>query len=353
MRYIERINLQGYFIMHEFASLASYNTFGVDVKARYFFSAKTDEELKKALIWAREQNIFVYVIGGGSNVVLTEDLNGLVLLVGTKGIAVVDDDGDAVTVAISAGEVWHDVVAWSVNNGFKGIENLALIPGTAGAAPVQNIGAYGVEFSDVCLNVIARNRNTLEYKIFTAEECFFSYRNSIFKQQPEQWLVERITLVLHREKSIYYSYKPLQMALLNAGITSPNQNDVYTAVCHIRTTKLPDPIVLGNAGSFFKNPLVDNNVAQTIVKAHPRAPLYPYDEMSVKLGAGWLIEQVGWKGKSLGLAGVYEKQALVLVNHGGANGRNILALAEAIKRDVYQAFGVTLEMEPVIYPLSF
>ena len=336
--------------VYEFAPLGPHNSFGLHAKARFLAIARHSGDIAQALRWAQDRGLTVRVIGGGSNIVLAGDMDGLALLMRTRGIRIVEDDGDRVLVEAQAGEDWHELVLWAVQRGLGGLENLSLIPGTAGAAPVQNIGAYGAEFADICHSVTALRRDSLERVTLAKTQCAFGYRNSIFKQQPETWVVESICLTLRRTSPLRLDYGSLGELLAQNGVAQPCYRDVCEAVCHVRRAKLPDPADLGSAGSFFKNPLVGAEQAHALARLHPGLPVYPQPDGSCKLAAGWLIEKAGWKGKTLGHAGVYPKQALVLVNNGGADGQEILALAEAIRRDIQEKFGVLLEMEPVVYP---
>lgn len=336
--------------LHEFAPLGPHNTFGVNATARFLALAERPADIPEALLRARDQGLALRVIGGGSNIVLAGDVDGLVLLMRTQGVSIVRDDGDRVIVEAQAGEDWHKLVLWSVERGLGGLENLSLIPGTAGAAPVQNIGAYGAEFADVCHSVTALRRDSMERVTLTAPECAFGYRDSLFKREPERWIVESVRMTLSRTSPVRTGYGSIGDILNESGIARPGYRDVCEAVCRVRRDKLPDPAELGNAGSFFKNPLVSAETAQELARLHPGLPAYPQDDGRCKLAAGWLIDKAGWKGKSLGRVGVYPRQALVLVNNGGADGREILALAKAIRADIQEKFGVVLEMEPVVYP---
>ncbi len=339
-------------MMHiqEFVSLKPYNTFGIEAKARFFCAVESLADLDGALQWAKRQGLAVRVLGGGSNILLSGDVDGLVVLMQNRGIRITEDDGNHATVEVAAGENWHQLVLWSVEHGLGGLENLGLIPGTAGAAPVQNIGAYGVEFAEVCHSVTAVRRDTLERVTFGAADCCFGYRDSLFKHEPNCWVVESIRVSLCRMSPVRTHYGSVGDMLCEMGVDEPDYRDVCEAVCRVRRDKLPDPAELGNAGSFFKNPLVSADKAQELAQRYPGLPTYPQKTGDCKLAAGWLIDKTGWKGKNLGRAGVYPKQALVLVNNGGASGQEILALAESICRDVQEKFGIALEKEPVVFP---
>ena len=251
-------------------------------------------------------------------------------------------------VEAEAGEPWHPFVQWSLAQGLAGLENLSLIPGTVGAAPMQNIGAYGVEIKDVFAGLTALDRQSGELREFALEECAFAYRDSLFKQQPGRWLILRVRFALSRKTALHLDYGPVRQRLQAEGIEQPTASDVSRAICAIRSEKLPDPALLGNAGSFFKNPLVPAERAERIRAEHADLVSYPGADGQVKLAAGWLIERAGWKGFREGDAGVHRLQALVLVNYGAATGAQLLALARRIQADILARFGVELEIEPNI-----
>ncbi|GAB2912018.1 UDP-N-acetylmuramate dehydrogenase [Paralcaligenes ginsengisoli] len=291
----------------------------------------------------------VFVLGGGSNVVLAPRLDSLVIKVESRGVRVLADSGDALIVEAQAGEVWHDFVALCIANGWNGLENLALIPGTVGAAPVQNIGAYGVELDQRFHSLLAWDLHERRQVEMSPAECGFAYRDSFFKHaEPGRWLIVAVRFCLPKPWRAVMSYPDLRRhpALEQAG-AAVTAAQVFDAVCEIRRRKLPDPSVLGNAGSFFKNPIVSAGHHEAIRAAHPDVVAYPQDGGFFKLAAGWLIEHTGWKGRRMGAVGVHDRQALVLVNYGGASAENIAMLAEAIRRDVAARYGVLLEQEPV------
>ncbi len=292
-------------------------------------------------------------LGGGSNLVLTGDFDGLVLQMAIPGRALVGEDGDAWYVRACAGENWHDFVTWTLQQGWPGLENLSLIPGTVGAAPIQNIGAYGLEVSERLHTVEAFDFVEGRRVQFTCADCGFGYRDSHFKQEgghlDGRFVITSVTFRLAKAWLALMHYGDLAVVLEELGIQSPTPQQLAEAVIIIRQRKLPDPAQLPNAGSFFQNPLVDASTAERLAAAHPALPRYPQADGRVKLGAGWLIEQAGWKGRRLGPAGMFEKQALILVNHGGARGSDILALSRAVRADVMQRFGVALQPEPVFY----
>lgn len=330
-------------------SLKPYNSFGIDVRAQLFAEAHSDADVREALACAATQALPLLVIGGGSNLLLTQDIPALVLRMATQGIRVVHDDGQQVIVEAEAGEAWHPFVLWTLEQGFGGLENLSLIPGTVGAAPMQNIGAYGVEIKDVFAGLTALDRHTGELRDFSLEECNFAYRDSLFKHETGRWLILRVRFALSRVSHLKLEYGPVQQRLAGQGITDATPSDVSRAICSIRREKLPDPAELGNAGSFFKNPLVSQVLAAELKALYPDLVAYPQADGQMKLAAGWLIDKAGWKGFRDGDAGVHKMQALVLVNYGTATGQDIANLALRIQRDIAERFKVDLEMEPNQY----
>ncbi|WP_044875095.1 UDP-N-acetylmuramate dehydrogenase [Pseudomonas sp. LFM046] len=333
-------------VLHENLSLKPYNTFGVDVKARLFAAAHDDAEVREGITLAAERGLPLLVIGGGSNLLLTGDVNALVLRMASRGIRVLADDGVKVLLEAEAGEPWHPLVIWTLEQGLGGLENLSLIPGTVGAAPMQNIGAYGVELKDVFAGLTALDRETGELREFSLEDCQFAYRDSLFKREAGRWLILRVRFNLSRQPDLRLDYGPVRQHLQEEGITAPTAKDVSRAICAIRREKLPDPMELGNAGSFFKNPLVSAEQAQRLRSEHEDLVAYPQADGQVKLAAGWLIDRAGWKGFRDGDAGVHRLQALVLVNYGSATGSQLHDLAQRIRADIATRFGVELEMEP-------
>ena len=331
------------------ASLKPFNSFGVDVRASLFAQARSDADVHEALLCAAEQKLPLLVIGGGSNLLLTGDVQALVLQMASRGIRLLEDDGERVVVEAEAGEVWHAFVLRTLEQGLSGLENLSLIPGTVGAAPMQNIGAYGVEIKDVFAGLTALDRQTGELREFELAECNFGYRDSVFKQHPGRWLILRVRFALSRAAHLHLEYGPVRQRLSEQGVEHPTASDVSRAISSIRSEKLPDPAVLGNAGSFFKNPVVPALLAAELKLAYPGLVGYPQPDGQVKLAAGWLIETAGWKGFREADAGVHRLQSLVLVNYGSATGEQLLALAHRIQIDIEQRFGVQLEMEPNVY----
>lgn len=329
----------------EQVSLKPYNTFGIEVKARFFTEAHNDDDVRQALAQAAAQDVPVLVIGGGSNLLLTADVPALVLRMVSRGVRILADD-QRVVVEAEAGEPWHQFVQWTLAQGFSGLENLSLIPGTVGAAPMQNIGAYGVEIKDVFAGLTALDRQTGELRDFSLQECAFAYRDSVFKRNPGRWLILRVRFALSRVMQAHLDYGPVRQRLSEQGVSHPTAQNISDAICAIRREKLPDPAELGNAGSFFKNPIVTAVLADAIRVQHPDLVAYPQADGQIKLAAGWLIEQAGWKGFREGDAGVHRLQSLVLVNYGQASGLQLHQLAQKIQADIFERFGVTLEMEP-------
>lgn len=330
-------------------SLKPFNTFGIDVQARYLVHADNDDAVRQALAGAAERQLPVLVLGGGSNLLLTRDVDALVLHMASRGRRILSDDGEQVVIEAEAGEAWDSIVQWSLAQGLCGLENLSLIPGTVGAAPMQNIGAYGIEIKDVFSGLTALDRQTGELQEFSLQDCAFAYRVSVFKANPGRWLILRVRFALRRTLEPQLAYGPVRQRLQEQGVEQPTAQAISAAICSIRREKLPDPAMLGNAGSFFKNPVVSVACAERIRAAHPGVVAYPQGEDGVKLAAGWLIEQAGWKGYREGDAGVHSLQSLVLVNHGQATGAQLYALAGKIQDDIRTRFGVDLEMEPNVY----
>jgi len=331
---------------HEFYPLRRHNTFGFDVRARLAAHIRSEADLLAALADPRAQGLPLVVLGGGSNVVLTGDLDALVLLMEIPGYAVAED-GDDWLVTAGAGENWHGLVGRTIADGHPGLENLALIPGTAGAAPIQNIGAYGVELRERFASLRAYDRRTGAFVTLDREQCAFGYRDSLFKREGrERYLITAVTLRLPKAWVPVLNYGELAREL--DPVAAPDAARVRDAVVAIRSRKLPDPAQIGNAGSFFKNPVVDAALRNALLAAHPSLVSYPQPDGGYKLAAGWLIDQCGFKGLDDGPVGVYGKQALVLVHHGGGTGAALLKLADRIVDTVQARFGVRIEPEPVI-----
>ncbi|MEY2941549.1 MAG: UDP-N-acetylmuramate dehydrogenase [Bacteroidota bacterium] len=328
-------------------SLREYNTFGIEVEARQFVEISSIDEyisLRKSGEYAHLPHLF---LGGGSNVLLTKAQEALVVKISIPGISVVKEDADFVWLKGGAGVVWDEFVQFAVNHGWSGLENLSLIPGTVGAAPMQNIGAYGAEIKDTFESLEALNLQTLALEVFDAKACAFGYRESFFKRAGKgQYLISSVTFKLSKKPSVKTSYGAIQEVLAAKGITQPSIREVADAVIEIRKSKLPDPKEIGNSGSFFKNPTVSASEASRLLVEFPGIPHYPVEgSTDVKFPAGWFIEKAGWKGFRRGDAGVHAKQALVLVNYGAATGAEILALSEEIKQSIKDTFGVALETE--------
>ncbi|WP_426327400.1 UDP-N-acetylmuramate dehydrogenase [Pedobacter sp. R-06] len=331
--------------VQENISLKPYNSFGIDVKASYFAEIFSEADLVRLFKNEIVKSQKLLVIGGGSNVLFTQDYKGLVVKISIKGIKSEMIEGK-VLVTAGAGEVWNDFVNYCVGHHYAGVENLSLIPGTVGASPIQNIGAYGVELKDVFESCSAFEIKTGKIKTFTYDDCHFGYRESIFKGELKgQYIITSVTFRLSAEAKINTSYGAIETELLNRGIENPNIADVSAAVSHIRVNKLPDPSTIGNAGSFFKNPVIEKYEFADIVAKHPDVVHYPTADDKIKLAAGWLIEQCGWKGKVVGQTGTWKNQALVLVNHGHATGTEVYNFSEQIIDSVKSTFGVTLERE--------
>lgn len=319
------------------------NTFGVDQQAARLLWAHSAEEI---LSYVKHHGAPALILGGGSNMLLTRDIEGDVLQVDIKKREVIQETEDHVWVELGAGENWHEVVLWTLTQGWGGLENLSLIPGNCGTAPVQNIGAYGVEIKDVLVSCKGVNMVGKSYFERTKEECEFGYRDSIFKRAWKgKSVITHITLQLtKRNHQLQYDYGSLKQYLEDRNITDPTPREISAAVVDIRSSKLPNPAELGNSGSFFKNPVISKEKAAAVKAEYPEMPVYDAAK-GVKVAAGWLIEEAGWKGHREGDAGVHENQALVLVNHGKAKGSEILALSQAITDSVYKKFGISLQTE--------
>jgi UDP-N-acetylmuramate dehydrogenase len=332
--------------IEENVSMKMYNTFGIDVKASHFSVFSTLEEIHELLETPVYSENNPLILGGGSNVLLTKNIDRPVLLNRLQGIALVSEDENHYYVRAAAGEVWHQFVLYCIKNGYAGVENLSLIPGSVGASPMQNIGAYGVEIKDVFHSLEAFHIKEKAIREFNATECSFGYRESVFKrEQKDQWIIISVTFKLNKRPVFHTEYGAIQEELDKMNLDNFSIKAVSQAVINIRSSKLPDPKKLGNAGSFFKNPVVPIEVAQSIKQEYPNAPVYPIDEQTAKVPAGWLIEQSGWKGKQVGNCGVHDKQALVLVNYGGATGQEIYDLSSNILADIKSKFNIDLERE--------
>jgi len=330
-------------------SLKPYNTFGLNAQAKLMARVNSIPSLQEVLADTKLKSEERFILGGGSNILLTRNVDGLVIKNEIDGIQVIDETPTYFLVKSGAGVVWHELVMHCIQNGYAGIENLSLIPGNVGAAPMQNIGAYGVELKDVFQSLEAVEMTTGNVETFSASDCQFGYRESVFKRKLKgQFIISSVTLKLSKEPMVNTSYGAIEQELERLGIASPTIKDVSRAVINIRQSKLPDPRELGNSGSFFKNPVVPTSKYEELKQKHPNIPGYPAGE-NTKLAAGWLIEQCGWKGKVVGNTGSHAKQALVLVNYGNATGVEIFELSEQILQSVYDTFGVHLEREVNVY----
>ena len=330
-------------------SLKPYNTFGLPAVAKTLVHIRSDADVRGVVDDKVLGRAPKFILGGGSNIILTRDMPQVVLKVEVKGMRLVETQGDAWIVEAGAGESWHELVDFTLKEGLPGLENLALIPGTVGAGPVQNIGAYGVELSDRFESLDAVDLVTGRSVTLGPHTCAFGYRDSIFKHAlAGRSVVTRVRFRLPRSWRPVLGYLELQKKMNETGIDSPDPRQIFDWVCAIRRAKLPDPAAIGNAGSFFKNPIVTPEQCRDIIGRDPEIVHYPMPDGSVKLAAAWMIDACGWKGKSVGEAGVYEKQALVLVNRGAAIGSEVMTLARAIQESVYGRFGIRLEHEPVV-----
>ncbi len=336
--------------------LKKYNTFGIDSTARYFAVFSDEDQLAGLLAEAKAGAESVFILGEGSNILLTKDIDGLVLKNEIKGIELVDEDEDHFYVTAGAGESWHGFVQYCLGRNWAGVENLSLIPGSVGAAPMQNIGAYGVEIKDVFHELSAWDLEAGKIRLFTLNDCHFGYRESIFKKEAKgRFIILDVTFRLNKIPVFHTAYGSIREELEKMGIQELSIQAISQAVVNIRTSKLPDPAQIGNAGSFFKNPIIPNEQYAELkgrypdIVGYPEAPAPAEPAASApaatKLAAGWLIEQCGWKGYRNGDAGCHARQALVLVNYGHATGREIYDLSEQILRSVHEKFGVTLERE--------
>ncbi|SMD44979.1 UDP-N-acetylmuramate dehydrogenase [Aquiflexum balticum DSM 16537] len=331
--------------IQENISLKPYNTFGIDKKARYFINASSENEIKKALIKAKELGLPVIILGGGSNILLTRDLDSFVLKIDIKGIKILEQSKENIIVEVGAGENWHEFVLHCLHNNWSGVENLSLIPGTVGASPMQNIGAYGIEIKDVFQGLKAINRETLEEEEFDWKACRFGYRESIFKNDlKNKYIITRVIFKLNKIPVFHTEYGAIKETLAEMKVKELSISAISNAVIKIRQSKLPDPKIIGNAGSFFKNPTVSDSLFENLRSTYPNIPGYP-NEGGVKIPAAWLIEQTGWKGKKLGNIGVHKQHPLVLVNYGGGDGKDIQQLSEEIQQSVLQKFNVQLQPE--------
>ena len=330
----------------KYQSLKSHNSFGIEASAEFFCEVSTEAELFQALEFATKSSLPILILGGGSNLLLTKNYEGLVVKIGNKGIEIVEETQSTVVIKVAAGENWHDLVCYCLQNNWFGMENLSLIPGNVGASPMQNIGAYGIEAKNLIQSVRFLAIENMKWENLEAEKCNFGYRESIFKHELKgKVIIWSVNFCLQKKANVKVDYGDIQAVLSRKGIEKPSPGDVSEAVIEIRRSKLPDPLKIGNAGSFFKNPVVENSVYEDIKSKYPSVPSYLVDANHVKVPAGWLIENAGWKGKKLGSYGVHEKQALVLVNYGGASGLEIWNLSKEIQNDIKAKFNIDLQIE--------
>jgi UDP-N-acetylmuramate dehydrogenase len=342
------------YTLAENASLAGRNGFRVAATAELLADVRRSEGLAELFAFPLLQRLPILVLGEGSNILFAGDFPGVVVSIATLGLKILEDDGDTCVLRAEAGERWDDVVRYSLGRGLMGLENLSLIPGTVGASPIQNIGAYGTEIGEFVETVEAWDRGTRRLERLSREQCGFGYRDSIFKREPERRIVTAVELRLPRQRELRMDYPGVREELATMGIDTPRAPHVAEAICRLRTRKLPNPALIGNVGSFFKNPIVDTVTAETLRAQFADAPVFAAgDDAQRKLSAAWLIERCGWKGHRDGDAGVSAQHALVLVNHGNASGAELLALARRIVASVRERFGIALEPEARIVGARF
>lgn len=334
-------------LIKENVSLKPYNTFGVEAITKYFAVASNQDEVREILNWTKENNQKILLLSGGSNMLIVNDWDGLALKIEMHGIEIVESNEDEAIVKVNSAEVWNDFVQWCIERDLGGLENLSLIPGRAGTAPIQNIGAYGVEIKDTMTELTALEIATGQLRTFTNEQCKFGYRDSVFKNELKgQYLILDVSFKLTKKNhKLHTEYGAIRNELAQMGIENPTIKDVAQVVIKIRQSKLPDPKKIGNSGSFFKNPIIDQKLFNELKLKFPEIVGYPSGDDKVKVAAGWLIENAGWKGKRFGDAGVHKDQALVLVNHGNATGKEIYDLSEKIIQDIFEKYNIHLERE--------
>lgn len=330
--------------IHEHFSLKNYNSFGINVYAKQFIAVQSVAELSDVLI--KFKDVKKFILGGGSNMLLTQNIDALVILIDVKGKIIKKQNDDFVWITCNAGENWHEFVLWTIHQNFGGLENLSLIPGNVGATPIQNIGAYGTEIKDTLTSCEAINIENQEIQTFLNNDCKFGYRESIFKnEQKNKYIITSVTFKLTKKNhKLNTSYGDI-LNEIPSSISNPNLIDISNAVIAIRKSKLPDPKELGNSGSFFKNPILLKSDFAPIQKKFPEMRFFEVSDTEVKIPAGWLIEHAGLKGKRFGNAGIHERQALVLVNYGGASGQEILEVSKIVQQTVFKKFGVAIETE--------
>lgn len=326
-------------------SLLPFNTFGIDRSAKFFTTVQSESDVVAALKKAQSEDVPVIVLGGGSNILLTQDLDALILKIEIEGIEKIKEDENHVWIEVGAGVNWHHFVIVCIEKNWAGVENLSLIPGTVGASPMQNIGAYGIEIKEVFDHLTAVNRDTLDIEKFNWTQCEFGYRESVFKNKlKDKYIITKVCFKLNKNPVYHTEYGAIKDTLQEMGIEELNIKAISDAVIQIRQSKLPDPKEIGNAGSFFKNPSISKSEFERLKKEFPNIPGYPLPE-GVKVPAAWLIEQSGWKGKRFGQIGVHQKQPLVLVNYGGGDGAEIVDLSKQIQESVLEKFGIHLSPE--------
>ncbi|MFD2036023.1 UDP-N-acetylmuramate dehydrogenase [Belliella marina] len=331
--------------IQENISLKPYNTFGIDKKAKFFAQVFSEKDVIEALSRAKKLDIPLIVLGGGSNILLTQDVDAFVMKIELNGISLIKETEDEVFVEVGAGENWHDFVLHCIKNNWAGVENLSLIPGTVGASPMQNIGAYGIEIKEVFEGLYAVNRQSAEVEYFPWEACKFGYRESVFKNTlKDQYVITRVLFKLSKKPTFHTEYGAISQTLDEMGISDLSIQAISKAVIHIRQSKLPDPKEIGNAGSFFKNPTISIAQFEKLKANNPTIPGFPNEE-GIKVPAAWLIEQTGWKGYRQGNIGVHKLQPLVLVNYGGGEGNEIAALSKKIQESVLEKFNIKLHAE--------
>ena len=342
----ERVDMGGYTLIEQ-APLAARNTLRVAARARLLAEVRDAAKLPELLEFPAVRDRPLLVLGEGSNLLLTGDFDGTVVAMATRGVQV-EQDGDVARIAVAAGERWDDFVRWTLGQGFAGLENLILIPGTVGAAPIQNIGAYGTEVAEFVESVEAWDLHERRVVSLDNAACAFAYRHSLFKREPGRYIVTAVRFALPRQRELRTDYAGIREELARMGVDKPAPFHVAEAVVHLRTRKLPDPAVIGNAGSFFKNPIVDATLGESLKREHPDLVAWPGSDGGWKLSAAWLIEAAGLKGYREGDAGISNRHALVLVNHGHASGAELWGLAQKVIAGVEATFGVRLEPEPVV-----
>lgn len=333
--------------IYQKASLKNHHTFQIDVQAEKIYILESKKDISDVIESINKNNFLV--VGEGSNLLFTKHFKGDILLMKNKGIELVKENEDFVWIKASAGEIWHSFVKWTLDNDYFGLENMALIPGTLGAAPVQNVGAYGKEAKDFVESVHVFDLQENKWKELNKEECDFSYRNSHFKKHLGRYIVESVILKLNKKPNLNIEYGAIKETLKIGNVVKPTPVDVFDAVVKIRSSKLPDVKKIPNAGSFFKNPIISELKFKELLKKYPNIANYPLPNNKVKLAAGWLIENLGWKGKKIDNVGVYDKQSLVLINLGNANGEDVNKLSKSIIDDVYTTFKVELEREVQVF----